>query len=277
MAGNDDQIAYWNGPTGEKWAKYQSEMDRNLADATAGLLKLAAPQPGERVLDVGCGAGETSWRIAEMVGPGGAVLGVDISQPLLAQARGRAHAKNVRFEEADASVCPFKPDYDLIFSRFGVMFFDDPAAAFANIRKAAAREARLAFVCWRPVQENEWTMLPMAAAKPLLPEQPPADPNAPGPFAFADRERTRGILAKAGFRDIAIEPFDGQMRLGTSPEHAALMLTSLMGPASRALKNVDEETRTKARDAIAKDMAAFQGSAPEIAPSTACWLVTAKA
>jgi SAM-dependent methyltransferase len=276
MAGNDDQIAYWNGPTGEKWAKYQSEMDRNLADATAGLLKLAAPQPGERVLDVGCGAGETSWRIAEMVGPGGAVLAVDISQPLLAQARGRAHAKNVRFEEADASVYPFKPDYDLIFSRFGVMFFDDPAAAFANIRKAAARKARLAFVCWRPVQENEWTMLPMAAAKPLLPEQPPADPNAPGPFAFADPQRVKTILTQAGFGDIRIEKLDGVMDLGPSAEHAGFQMTNL-GPVSRALRDESEETRAKVLTAVTAAFVQFQKPGQSIAPGIACWLVSARA
>jgi SAM-dependent methyltransferase len=276
MAGNDDQIAYWNGPTGEKWAKYQSEMDRNLTDATIGLLKLAAPQPGERVLDIGCGAGETSWRIAETVGPGGAVLGVDISQPLLAQARGRAHAKNVRFEEADASTYSFKPDYDLIFSRFGVMFFGDPVAAFANIRKAAANEARLAFVCWRPVAENEWTVLPMAAAKPLLPEQPPADPLAPGPFAFADPERVKTILTQAGFCDVKIEKLDGVMDLGSSAEHAGFQMTNL-GPVSRALRDVDDATRAKVLAAVTDAFAKFQKPGQTIAPGIACWLVSARA
>jgi SAM-dependent methyltransferase len=276
MAANQDQIDYWNGPTGERWAKYQSEMDRNLADATEGLLQLAAPQPGERVLDVGCGAGETSWRIAEMVGPGGTVLGVDISQPLLAQARGRAKAKNVHFEEGDASTYPFKPEYDLIFSRFGVMFFDNPPAAFANIRKAAAREARLAFVCWRPVAENEWTMLPMAAAKPLLPEQPPADPLAPGPFAFADPERVKAILTQAGFRDVRIEKLDGVMDLGPSAEHACFQMTNL-GPVSRALRDVDEALRAKVLAAVTAAFLQFQKPGQTIAPGIACWLVSARA
>lgn len=276
MAGNEDQIAYWNGPTAERWAKYQSEMDRNLADAMAGLLKLAAPQPGERVLDIGCGAGETSWRIAEMVGPGGAVLGVDISGPLLAQARGRAKAKNVHFEQADASTYPFKPEYDLIFSRFGVMFFDDPPAAFANIRKAAAKEARLAFVCWRPVKENEWTMLPMAAAKPLLPEQLPADPLAPGPFAFADPERVKSILTQAGFRDIRIEKLDGVMDLGPSAEHAGFQMTNL-GPVSRALRDESDDTRAKVLAAVTAAFAKSQKPGKTIAPGIACWLVSARA
>ncbi len=274
---NQAQIDFWNGPTGQKWAKHQTDMDRNLSDVGAASLALADARPGERALDIGCGNGSTSFALLEAVGPSGDVTGVDVSQPMLAQARARITQPNIRFIEADAAAYNFAPDRDLIFSRFGVMFFVEPATAFANIRKAAANGGRLAFVAWRKVEENEWAMRPYRAALPFLPEQKAVDPNAPGPFAFADRERTRGILAEAGFRDIVIEPFNGHMRLGTSPEHAALQLTSLMGPASRALKNVDEEIRAKAQAAIAKDMAVFQGSAPEIAPGTACWLVTARA
>jgi SAM-dependent methyltransferase len=277
MSVNQAQIDFWNGPTGQKWAKHQTDMDRNMTDIAVAVMALADPKPGERVLDIGCGNGSTSLMLAEAVGPSGDVMGVDVSQPMLAIARGRINAPNIRFIEADAAAYSFSADRDLIFSRFGVMFFVEPVAAFANIHKAAAKGARLAFMCWRPVEENEWAMVPYLAAKPFLPEQKQVDPNAPGPFAFADRERTRGILAEAGFRDIAIEAFNGHMRLGNSPEHAAMQLTSLMGPTSRALKNVDEATRAKAQKAIAKDMAAFQGSAAEIAPGTACWLVNARA
>lgn len=277
MSVNQAQIDFWNGPTGQKWAKYQTDMDRNLADIGAAVMALADAKAHERVLDIGCGNGATSLMLAEAVGPTGDVLGVDISQPMLAIARSRITGPNIRFIEADASAYAFAPDRDLIFSRFGVMFFAEPAAAFANIRKAAANGGRLAFVCWRKMQENEWTMLPWQVAKPFLPEQKPADPNAPGPFAFADRERTHTILTEAGFRDISIEAFNGHMRLGTSAEDAARQLTSLMGPTSRALKDVDEATRAKVREAIGKEIAIFQGSAPEIAPGTACWLVRAKA
>ncbi|HKD47572.1 MAG TPA: methyltransferase domain-containing protein [Rhizomicrobium sp.] len=276
MSVNQAQIDFWNGPTGQKWAKHQTDMDRNLADIGAAAMVLADARPGERVLDIGCGNGSTSLMLAEAVGPSGDVIGVDVSQPMLAIARTHVQTPNIHFVEADAAAYHFTSDRDLIFSRFGVMFFVEPVAAFTNIRKAAAKGARLVFICWRSVEENEWAMRPYLAAMPFLPPQQPVDTNAPGPFAFANPERTRGILAEAGFRGIAIEPFNGYMRLGVSPEHAALQLTSLMGPTSRALKNVDEETRAKARAAIAKDMAAFKGDAAEIAPGTACWLVSAK-
>jgi SAM-dependent methyltransferase len=275
MTANQDQIDYWNGPTGAKWAKFQSEMDRNLADCTVGLLKLAAPQPGENVLDIGCGAGEISWRMAEAVGPGGKVMGVDVSRPLLNQARSRAHARNVHFEEGDAASYPFQPEFDLIISRFGVMFFDDPKAAFANIRKAAARGGRLAFICWRPMPENEWTTLPMSAARPLLPEQPAPDPFAPGPFAFSDPARVKGILEDAGFRDVKIEKMDGVMDLGPSPEQAGFQMTNL-GPVSRALRDESEETRAKVQAAVTAAFTKFQKPGHNITPAIACWLVSAK-
>jgi SAM-dependent methyltransferase len=276
MATNEDQIAYWNGPTGEKWADHQAEMDRNLADASAGLLRLAAPQPGEKVLDLGCGAGQISWRIADMVGPDGMVLGVDISKPLLARARARGDAGNVRFLEADAASHPFTPEFDLIVSRFGVMFFEDPVAAFRNIRKATAKGGRLVFVCWRPVAENQWTSLPLAAARPLLPELPPPDPLAPGPFALADPDRVSRTLNDAGFHDVRIEKLDGVMDLGPSPEHAGFQMTQL-GPVSRLLREADDGLRARVQEAVTAAFAKFQTPGRTIAPGIACWLVSAQA
>ena len=277
MTANRAQIDYWNGPIGEKWAKYQNEMDRTLADSAEAVLKLADAQPGERALDIGCGSGGTSLLLAEAVGPGGQVTGVDVSQPMLTLARTRTHAKNIQFLEADAAAYPFQPEFDLIFSRFGVMFFVDPIAAFANIRRAADRSARLAFICWRAVAENEWASLPYSIAKPMLPEQPSADPNAPGPFAFADQTRLRGILETAGFSSVRIEPFQGYMNLGHAPAEAAFQSTNLMGPTSRALRNADEETRTRVMDAITAALAKIETRGAEIRLRTACWLVSARA
>lgn len=272
---NADQKKFWDGPTGEKWAKHQADMDRNLADANTGVLRLAAAKPGERVLDIGCGAGQTSCLLAQAVGPNGHVTGVDISTPLLGIARGKA-PRNTDFIHADAAFHPFKPEYDLIFSRFGVMFFDDPPEAFANLRKAAKPGGRLAFVCWRPVPENQWVIVPAMAAQPFLPPSPPPDPLAPGPFAFADPRRVEGILTKAGFKDVKIEKLDGRMHLGTSSEEAAFQMTNL-GPLSRALNEVeDEAVKDKVRAAV---KAAFEDIKKdgEVAPGIACWLVSAKA
>jgi SAM-dependent methyltransferase len=272
---NADQKKFWDGPTGQKWVQHQADMDRNLADANAGVLRLAAAKPGERVLDIGCGAGQTSTLLADAVGPGGHVTGVDISSPLLGAARSQA-PKNATFIHADAAFHPFAPEYDLIFSRFGVMFFDDPPEAFANIRRAAKPGGRLAFVCWRPASENQWVTVPAQAAAPFLPPSPPPDPLAPGPFAFADPKRVEGILTQAGFRNVKIEKLDGGMRLGPSAQNAAFQMTNL-GPLSRALNEVeDEAVKAKVRAAVT---AAFEGIKKngEVAPGIACWLVSADA
>jgi hypothetical protein len=157
------------------------------------------------------------------------------------------------------------------------MFFVDPVAAFINIRKAAAKGGRMAFICWRPVKENEWATRPYEAAKSFLPEQAPAHPHAPGPFAFADQDRLRGILLDAGFSAIGIEKFDGHMDLGPSPEHASFQLTQLMGPTTRALRNADGATKVKVEEAVTAALAKFQRGADPIHLGIACWLVSAQA
>ena len=273
---NADQRAFWNGATGARWAQHQSDMDRNLTDASTGVLTLAAARHGERVLDIGCGAGQTTFALADAVGRDGHITGLDISAPLLANAaKTGAEVPNVAFVEADASLFPFKPDFDLVFSRFGVMFFDDPVAGFTNIHKALKPSGRLAFVCWRPAAENQWVAIPAGAAKDFLPQQPAPDPHAPGPFAFADPKRVESILSQAGFRDVTIEKLDGVMDLGASVDHAAFQMTSL-GPLSRALNDADDATRARV---VAAVKAAFEKIATPagVRPGIACWLVSARA
>ena len=198
------------------------------------------PAAGERVLEVGCGTGGTTADLAKAVGAKGHVLGADISEPLVEAARARGLG-NATFEVADATTHAFEPaSFDLVFSRFGVMFFDNPPAAFANIRKGLKPGGRLAFVCWRPAMENEWVTVPAAAARPHLPPQPPPDPLAPGPFAFADPVSLKSILSGAGFRDVQAKKLDGVMNLGTSSDEAAFQMTNL-GPLSRALGEVEDQ------------------------------------
>jgi len=275
---NAQQIEYWNGPVGERWVALQDKLDRNLSGVTDGILPFAAARAGERVLDIGCGGGTTSFLLEEKVGPEGAVLGADISRPLLGLARERAKAKGsrVQFLEADASASDFGGGrFDLGFSRFGVMFFADPIAAFANIKRAMAPGGRLAFVCWRAMRDNEWTRVPFDAAKRFLPDEGPADPHAPGPFAFADPARLKTILARAGFADVAIEKYDTTMRLGGTAQTAASEAFNI-GPVARAVAGLDEATRAKILAAIEAAWKPFE-SPNGVAPGAAVWLVGAKA
>src|ERR1700761_6763286 len=272
---NDDQIKFWNGPAGDKWAELQIDMDRNLGDVTAAILPFAGAKPGERVLDIGCGCGETTCLLADAVGGNGHVTGLDISKTMLTVARARGPT-NAAFIEADASAHDFRPEYDLVFSRFGVMFFDDPQGAFANIRKALKPGGRLAFVCWRTPQENQWVALPVGAARAILPPQPPADPLAPGPFAFADPERMKDILSESGYRDTRIEKLDGHMDLGPTLDRAAFLMTNI-GPVTRLLMDADVDEATHAKIVAAVREALSAAMTPEgVRPTLACWMVNAR-
>lgn len=273
---NAQQREYWNGPGGERWSKAQDRIDRHLGLITEALMAHAAPQTGERVLDIGCGGGTTALSIRERIGPEGAVTGIDISAPNLGVARARAHAgmADVTFIEADAATYDFQPVFDLAFSRFGVMFFEDPARAFANIRKALAAGGRLAFVCWRAFRENEWAFAPYESALDLLPPQEPMAPDAPGPFAFADRERLEPILAQAGFRDIAIKPHDTTMNMGATVEDAVTEALTI-GPLARAAAELDEAAREKIRGRIAP-LVAKHLTTYGVTPPAAVWLVSAR-
>jgi SAM-dependent methyltransferase len=272
---NAQQIEYWNGPTGEKWAKLQERIDLNLNDITDALIPFVNAKKGERILDIGCGCGTTTLRLAMIAGRDGSAAGVDISAPMLTVARARAQAMlaKVVFVEADASTHDFQPVHDLVVSRFGVMFFEDPVAAFANIRKAVAPKGRLAFICWRALAENIWAAAPLAAAKDLLPAQDPVDPHAPGPFAFADGERLKGVLSKAGFHNIQTNKLDTVMNMGATVD-AAVVEALNIGPLSRAAAELDEAQREKVRARIRGVLEKFVTSRGVVMPA-ACWLVGA--
>jgi len=276
MASNEQQIEYWNGRAGRRWAAQQERIDWNLAEITEAVIPFARAKPGEHILDIGCGCGTATLMLARAVRPNGSVAGVDISAPMLAVARARAHSgqADIPFIEADASVYDFQPTFDLVFSRFGVMFFADPFAAFANIHKAVAPKGRLAFVCWRSMPDNMWAAAPFAAAKHLLPPQEAPDPYAPGPFAFADGARLTDILSRAGFHDVALTKFDGAMNMGDTPAEAANEALNI-GPLARAAAELDDAARAKILDVVATAMQKF-ATPRGIAPAAACWLVSAK-
>jgi len=198
------------------WAEVREPLELQLAPLGRRALAALAPHPGESVLDIGCGGGETALDLARSVAPDGTVVGVDLSAAVLAFARRAAKGcERVRFVQADAQVFPFEPaSFDAAFSRFGVMFFADPTAAFVNIRRSLRPNGRLAFVCWRALEENPLDIVPLRAASAHLPPQPAHDPDAPGPFAFANPDRVRGILERAGFGEIEITARDEKVGSG---------------------------------------------------------------
>jgi SAM-dependent methyltransferase len=250
---NADQAAYWNGPAGRLWTERQEAQDAALAPASAILFDRACIVPGMRVIDIGCGCGATTIELAERVGPSGHVLGLDISAPMLARARERAGSNlPLDFVLADATVHPFEPGRaDLLVSRFGVMFFADPAVSFANMRKALRPGGRLVFACWQEPRKNPWMMLPLQAAYQHVPRPPDADPDAPGPFAFAREDRVRGILSEAGFSAIAMEAVDLAIDIAAGRGlDAAIDGVLSVGPVSRVLDGQPPDVVTAAANSI---------------------------
>ncbi|ABC93261.1 probable methyltransferase protein (plasmid) [Rhizobium etli CFN 42] len=276
------QVADWNGQSGERWVAYQARLDAMLAVFGQAAIEAAAPAMGERVLDVGCGAGASSLDLAVRVGPGGHVLGVDISEPLIGRARALAPQDTpALFQVADASSIELPEGaFDILFSRFGVMFFDDPTAAFAHMRRALKPGGRVAFVCWRGMAENDWVCLPMGAIKGIVPPTAPPDPEAPGPFSFGDRGRVARILTAAGFADITIEPFDASIPLGEGGTRDAaiddaLEMTLEVGPLSRALADQPDDVRARASVAVRAAFADRPGER-SVMIDGAAWIVTTR-
>ena len=246
------QVQAWNGPMGEQWAASEARTERGLAPVLAALMDWAAPTPGMRVVDVGCGAGGTTLALANAVAPTGHVTGLDVSAVILEAARARlAETPNVTLTLADALTwsLPGEPA-DLLFSRFGVMFFGDPVAAFANLRRSLKPAGRFAFAAWAPLDQNPWMNLPLQAAFTVIPPPPPADPDEPGQFAFGNPARVLRILHDAGYPTARVRAFDFNMRFpGDDPARTAAGLTT-MGQTGRLLRERTEAERTQAAEAI---------------------------
>lgn len=274
---NAQQIAYWNGRAGESWTDLQDAMDRSLSEVTKRLVAGMGVGPGERVLDVGCGCGETTLLVSDAVGTRGSVTGVDVSAPMLAHAQRRAASRvNAHFRCEDAANADLGGPYDLVTSRFGVMFFADPVAAFTNIARAMRPGGRLVFACWQDLRECDWFTVPMRVVKPLLeapPAFPPPDPDAPGPSAFARRERVESVLSAAGFRDISLEPHDVRISLGADAEHALGQLLRI-GPVARALAEESTAVRERAKAALRTALTELETEG-RLALGASFWLVRA--
>lgn len=237
---NTAQQAFWSGDPGQAWVAHQARLDELHGPVADLLIRTAAPGPGERVLDIGCGAGATCLVAGPLVAPDGQVLGLDISRPLVTLARARIAAAglgNVTVEIADAQTgeagdAPF----DLALSRFGLMFFADPVAAFRNIANRLRTSARLVFTAWAAAKHNPWFDLPLRAAVARLGPAEPGDPDAPGPLAFRDRDRVAGILEAAGFWNVQARAVDLELPLDGGLE-AAVDLARHVGPVKRHLRD----------------------------------------
>ena len=237
-ADNTDQADYWNSAQGQKWVLHQASMDRLLHPVLEAVLSLTDLRPGERVLDIGCGSGTSTIAAAKQVGPDGAALGVDISVPLLDAARQQA-AKiglaQLSFTEADAATADLgQAAYDVLMSRFGVMFFADPVTAFQQMTRALTPDGRIAFACWGRIEANPWFVLPAQAAKAVLGSPEKSDPDAPGPFSMRDIDKLHGTLTTAGLQDIQIT----RAAIDLAPPGDLRAVTNLsckIGPAARTL------------------------------------------
>ena len=272
-----DQVEYWNGRAGRNWAEQAEQLDCMLGEFCKRIIgKAGFVRSNEALADIGCGAGAVSLAIAEASEQPGLIFGIDISEPLLEVARQRAKRAKlpVNFFRADASSYRSETLVDTMVSRFGVMFFDDPVSAFANLRQSVKASGRLVFACWQSIKLNGWASAPLRAAIPLLKEALPApDPIAPGPFAFADKDRVNFILSESGWSSIDIESINTRLRLpGNNIEESAKFMMTL-GPLARVLLDQGLE-EAPVKSALIKLLSQHQLENGEIWMDAASWLVS---
>jgi len=274
--GDNEQAALWNGVAGRAWVETQELLDQVLKPFEDLLVESVLAGPGGRLLDVGCGTGTTTLAAARALGAKGQCTGIDISEPMLAAARARAEREGTpaSFVRADAQTHAFEPaSFDMIISRFGVMFFDDSVRAFENLRRAAAGNAELRFAAWRSAADNPFMMTAERAAAPLLPNLPARRPDAPGQFAFADQGRVQRILEESGWAEIDIRPIDVACTL---PEKELVRYFTRLGPVGRMLPEADERTRGQVIKTVRAALDPYVHGA-EVRFISACWIVGARA
>lgn len=276
LGSNSDQIALWNGTSGRAWVDTQQLLDQVLKPFEDLLVEAAFDGAGNRVLDVGCGTGATTLAIARLFGKQGQCTGIDVSAPMIEVARKRAEREGsgARYICADAQTHAFAPkSFDTIVSRFGVMFFDDPVRAFANLRQAASNNAGMKLVAWRSAEENPFMTTAERSAAPLLPDIPARQPDAPGQFAFADRNRVHHILDHGGWTNIDIQPIDVDCSF---PATDLTRYFTRLGPLGQVLGQVDDQTRSAVVERVKGAFNPYvHGS--EVRFTAACWSIRAEA
>ena len=280
---NATQIEFWNGETGQNWVSHDALMEAMLQPLGEAVMDSLSLKPGEHVLDIGCGCGHTSLSLADRVGAEGSVTGIDISAPMLAVAsqlatEHNAGHKSVQFLEADAQTHRFTPEsYDAAFSRFGVMFFEDPVAAFTNLRASLRPSGRLAFCCWQPRAVNPFMTVPAMAALELLPAPPEIPPRTPGPFAFEEADYVAEILTEAGFEHVAVTPLRQPLTFGRgmSLEDIVERLVEI-GPIAQMVREAPEDLQQPVRDKVVDAVAPFYQAGAGMTLEGQFWLVTAK-
>ena len=272
---NEEQVKLWNGPAGAAWVEAQDSLDRMFRPFEDLLAAQVRATGASRILDVGCGTGITTLAAARQLGQQGQCTGVDVSEPMIALARARAarESSKASFIVADAQTHVFEAAFDLVISRFGVMFFEDSTQAFANLHRATRAGGHLRCIAFRSAAENPFMTTAERAAAPLLPELPQRRADGPGQFAVADSQRVSGILEASGWADIRIEPIDVTCSM---PEAELDQYLARLGPVGLALKNADEERRARVLSVV---RAAFERylAAGEIRFNAACWMLAARA
>jgi SAM-dependent methyltransferase len=269
---DSEQKVLWNGLAAQGWVAAQDLLDRMYGPFAELLADGVAP--GARVLDVGCGAGATTFAAARRAGRQGFCVGVDISAPMITAARAREHQEGAptEFLHADAASHPFpNAHFDTVISRFGVMFFEDPVGAFTNLRRATRAGGRLRFIAWRDPAENPFLTTAERAAAALLPDLASRNPDAPGPFALASKDRTQRILTGSGWTDVDLRPVDVPCSLSDTELERYF---TRVGTVSRKLPELDGELRSKVIDTVRSAFDIYRTDG-EVRYTAACWLVDA--
>ena len=272
---NEAQATFWSDTVGEVWIANEENVLAVGRSHGQAALDAARIGPGERVLDVGCGTGPMTVAIADLVGPTGSVVGLDISARLLEEAGRRAAGRdNVSFVCADAQTADLDPTFDVVYSQFGVMFFEDPVAAFTNLRSALKPGGRLAFACWQGFFANAWMSVAAMGAMSVLQAAPP-DPNAPGPFTLEDPDRIRSLLSDAGFTNIDVQAFEDAAILHLDVDGIDRMFK--LSPMREPLEQADDATRERVIAAVREAAAPYQRQDGAAVLPSASWTVTARA